>query len=49
MKLACDVARKQSLVTHKGVEARECCALLTHIIVKIFNNEPLLQILDNNA
>ena len=47
MKLACDMARKQSLVTHQGVEARECCALLTHIIVKIFNNEPLLQILDN--
>ena len=47
MKLACDVARKQSLVTHQGKEARECCALLTHIIVKIFNNEPLLQILDN--
>jgi len=47
MKLACDVARKQSLVTHQGDEARECCALLTHIIVKIFNNEPLMEILNN--
>ena len=37
MDLACDMARKQSLVTHKGLEAKECCALLTHIIVKIFN------------
>ena len=47
MKLACEMARKQSLVTHQGDEAKECCALLTHIIVKILNNEPLSTILDN--
>ena len=50
MNLACDTARQQSLVTHQGDEARECCALLTHIIVNIFNakkEENLKSILDN--
>ena len=47
IKLARDMARKQSLVTHQGLEAKECCSLLTHIIVKIFNGENLKEILDN--
>ena len=50
MNLACEMARKQSLVTHQGIEAKECCALLTHIIVKIFQakeEENLKSILDN--
>ena len=47
MELACKNSRIQSLVTHKGDEARECCSLLTHIIVKIFKGENLKQILDN--
>ena len=44
---ACEKARKQSLVTHQGLEAKECCSLLTHIIVKIFKGEKLMDILDN--
>ena len=47
IKLACESARKQSLVTHQGLEAKECCSLLTHIIVKIFQEEKLLDILNN--
>ena len=47
IELARDMARKQSLVTHQGLEAKECCSLLTHIIVKIFNGENLKEILDN--
>ena len=35
--LACEKAKKQSLTTHQGHEARECCSLLTYIIVKILN------------
>ena len=35
--LACDIARKQSYVTHQGTEAAECCALLTYIVVNILN------------
>ena len=45
--LACKEARRQSLVTHKGDEAKECCSLLTHIIVKIFEGENLKKILNN--
>ena len=45
--IACENARKQSLVTHQGLEAKECCSLLTHIIVKIFKGEKLLDILNN--
>ena len=46
--LACDNARKQSKVTHQGLEAKECCSLLTHIIVKIFKgNQELKTILEN--
>ena len=35
--LACEMARKQSLITHQGDEAKECCSLLTHIIVQLYN------------
>ena len=35
--LACEMARKQSLITHQGDEAKECCSLLTHIIVQLLN------------
>ena len=45
--LACENAKKQSLITHQGKEAKECCSLLTHIIVKIFNGEKKEDILDN--
>ena len=45
--LACEMARKQSLTTYQGLEARECCSLLTFIIVKIFQGENLKEILDN--
>ena len=47
MNLACEMARRQSLVTHQGEEAMECCSLLTHIILKIFNGEKLKDILNN--
>ena len=42
-----DMARKQSLTTHQGLEAKECCSLLTFIIVKIFKGEDLKTILEN--
>ena len=46
---AMEIARQQSLVTHQGIEAAECCRLLTYIIVKILNRnkEKLNDILDN--
>ena len=47
MNLACEMARKQSLVTHQGIEAKECCSLLTFIIVKLLNGEKLKDVLDN--
>ena len=37
--LAMENAKNQSLITHQGLEAKECCSLLTHIIVKIFKGE----------
>ena len=45
--LACEIAKKQSLTTHQGLEAKECCSLLTHIIVKIFEGKKLKDILDS--
>ena len=46
--LALENAKKQSLVTHKGTEARDCCSLLTYIIVKIFEGRKLKEeILEN--
>ena len=49
IKKAMEIAKKQSLLTHQGIEAAECCRLLTYIIVKILNrnNEKLNDILDN--
>ena len=47
MELACEMARRQSLVTHQGEEAMECCSLLTHIIVQIFEGKELKGILNN--
>ena len=44
---ACEVAKRQSLVTHQGVEAKECCSLLTNIIVQILNGEKLEKIFEN--
>ena len=44
---ACENAKKQSLVTHQGKEARECCSLLTHMIVRIINGEKLKDVLNN--
>ena len=46
IKLAYENAEKQSLTTHQGIEAKECCSLLTHIIVKIFEGNKLKEILD---
>ena len=42
-------AEKQSLITHCGKEAAECCKLLTYIIWQIFNNpnKSLRSILDD--
>ena len=49
IKEACENARRQSLVTHQGLEAKECCSLLTYIIVKIFEGkEKTLQDILNN-
>ena len=46
--LALENAKRQSLVTHKGTEARDCCSLLTYIIVKIFEGKYLKEeILEN--
>ena len=44
--LACEMAKKQSLSTHQGIEAKECCNLLTFIIIKIFEGQDLKRILD---
>jgi len=46
---AMEIAKEQSLVTHQGIEAAECCRLLTYIIFKILNrnNEKLKDILDS--
>ena len=47
MKLACEMSKRQSLATYQGLEAKECCCLLSFIIVKIFHGENLRGILDN--
>ena len=46
---AMEVAKQQSLLTHQGNEAAECCRLLTYIIIKILNRkeEKLNDIIDN--
>ena len=45
--IACLMAQQQSLLTHQGIEASECCKLLTFIIVKIFEGQNLKNILEN--
>ena len=52
VKMACEMAAQQSLVTHQGVEAADCCKLLTVIVVYLLRyrkNEKytLKYILDN--
>ena len=50
MDKALDVAKRQSLSTHQGNEAAECCRLLTYIIVKILkrkDGEKLNDIISN--
>ena len=46
---AMEVAKEQSLLTHQGNEAAECCRLLTYIIIQILNREKqkLNDIIDN--
>lgn len=34
-----EYARKQSLATHTGDEAAECCCLLTHLIIRLINRD----------
>lgn len=41
------IASKQSLTTHQGVEAAECCRLLTHICMKAILGESKESILSN--
>ena len=36
---AMEIAKRQSLTTHQGNEAAECCRLLTYIIVNILNRK----------
>jgi ADP-ribosylglycohydrolase len=43
---AMEISRLQSLTTHQGDEAKECCALLAHIIVRCINGENVKDILD---
>ena len=49
IKKAMEVSKLQSLLTHQGNEAAECCRLLTYIIVKILNRkeEKLVDIISN--
>ena len=46
---AMEIAKQQSLLTHQGNEAAECCRLLTYIIVRILNRkeEKLNDIISN--
>lgn len=46
IEIAKEMARRQSLTTHQGLEAKECCSLLTHIIVNIINNKENLELKD---
>ena len=47
IKEACENAKKQSLSTHQGIQAMECCNILTHIIYKVLNGQKLKDVLDN--
>ena len=47
--LACEMAKLQSLVTHQGTEAADCCRLLTYITIRLLYSQPtdnLREILD---
>ena len=44
---ACKKAKEQSLTTHQGIQAKECCNILTYIVVKILNGEKLKDVLNN--
>jgi len=44
-----EVARLQSLITHQGIEAAECCRLMAHIMVRGINGEQLHDVLDSLA
>ena len=39
IKKACEKAKEQSLTTHQGIQAKECCNILTNIVVKILKEE----------
>jgi len=39
----------QSLTTHQGIEASECCKVMTHIIMKAFDGESIKSALNNLA
>lgn len=41
------IARNQSLVTHQGEEAAECCRLLAFVIVKLIKGDELKDALDH--
>ena len=47
IKLAMENAKNQSLITHQGIEAKECCSLLTYIIVQIFEGKKKEEIFNN--
>ena len=49
LKRGMEVAALQSFVTHNGLEAAECCRLITLIIIELINYEgsdPKKEILD---
>ena len=39
IEVACEKAKEQSLTTHQGIQAKECCNILTNIVVKILNEK----------
>lgn len=47
IEIAMQTARAQSLVTHQGEEAAECCRLMAHIAVKAINGETKESIMTN--
>ena len=47
IKEACRNAKKQSLSTHQGIQAMECCNILTHIVYKVLKGQKLKDVLDN--
>jgi len=47
MNLALEMAANQSRTTHQGIEAAECCRLLTYITVQALNGKPKEAIFDS--